>query len=204
MARARPGTVILFARRPQFGVGKRRLAKSIGDLAAHRFYRRQLARSARIVGGERSWSGLVVLDPIGASARPGPIFGMPGARRLQRFDQARGDLGRRMAVALAEAPRGPKILIGADIPGLNAAILRRALKAAGGADMAFGPAEDGGFWMVGCKRAPSIRQFDRVAWSTDRTLADTVKLLPRAWRIAFADTLRDVDEADDLSPSDRR
>lgn len=198
MARKPLGTVILFARLPRLGRGKRRLAREIGDIAAWRFARASLARSVATVAREEGWRAAAALDPPTAAARPGPIFASGPGRRLRRRPQSGRDFGRRMLAALRSAPPGPVVLIGADIPGLTPAALRRALVACRSADLVFGPATDGGFWLVGCRRKPSLRLFDDVRWSTCRTLAEAMAAAPPAWRIRLVDRLADVDEAADM------
>lgn len=197
---ARLGTVILFARTSRLGRGKRRLARDAGDIAAWRFYRGAVARSTRIVAREAGWRGCVALDPSRATARPGPPFAPGPGRRLPRRAQHGRDLGERMLHALREAPPGPVVLVGADIPDLSAPALRRALVACRAADLVFGPATDGGFWLIGCKRRPSPRMFAGVPWSTDAALTAAMAAAPRAWRIRLVDRLADVDDASDLPP----
>jgi len=67
----------------------------------------------------------------------------------------------------------------------------------GAADATFGPAEDGGYWLVGLSPRRPARPFAAVRWSTAHALADTLaNFRPR--RVAFLRTLRDVDTAADL------
>ena len=92
------------------------------------------------------------------------------------------------------APR-PRLLFGADIPGIDAGIIGRSFDLLRRSDLIFGPADDGGFWLVG-QRGPACgsRLFDGVPWSSPETLAATLRTLPRHRRIAFAETLSDVDD----------
>ncbi len=100
---------------------------------------------------------------------------------------------------LGTAPPGPVCVIGADIPGLSRAALGRAFRALGSHDAVFGPAEDGGYWLIGLHNSARVPHglFDGVRWSTEHALADTIASLPGA-RIALVDRLRDVDTAQDL------
>ncbi len=64
-------------------------------------------------------------------------------------------------VILASAWRatpGPVVIIGADIPEITPDHIGRAFAALGRSDAVFGPAADGGYWLVGLKRRPSIRE----------------------------------------------
>jgi len=76
-----------------------------------------------------------------------------------------------------------------------------AFRALGDHDAVFGPAPDGGYWLVGLKhpaRQPS-GFMQGVRWSTEHALADTVLTL-RGQRIVQVAALRDVDTVDDLAP----
>ena len=74
-----------------------------------------------------------------------------------------------------------------------------AFRALGDHDAVFGPADDGGYWLVGLRhgaRAPATF-FHDVRWSTEHALADSMASLP-GLSIALTDTLRDVDTVADL------
>jgi len=71
-----------------------------------------------------------------------------------------------------------------------------ALRALGRADAAFGPAADGGYWLVGLSPRRPARPFASVRWSTRHALADTLGNF-RRHRVALLRTLHDVDTAAD-------
>ncbi len=194
------GTVVLFARVPRLGRGKRRLARDVGNVAAWRFYRRQLAISVALTARQLGWRAVFAVEPAAAAVRPGPPFTSGRAARAPRFGQSGTDLGERMTRALRAAGPGPAVLLGADIPGVTPAALRRALVACRRADLVFGPATDGGFWLVGAKRPLPPGFFSGVPWSVPTTLEAAVAAAPCGWRVAFVDRLSDVDSAADLSP----
>ena len=182
------GTVIIFARAPRLGVGKRRLAKDIGRLNATRFYRRNLGTLIRELA-HGPWSlEIAVSTP---SEQSHPFFQGRTVRA-----QVPGDLGRRMSHALRVAPPGPAMIIGSDIPGISRADIRAAFTALRRADSVFGPAPDGGYWLVGlARRAPIPAGFMRgVRWSSPQALSDTVAGLPKAWRVARLSPKADVDD----------
>jgi uncharacterized protein len=176
--------VILFVREPRLGVGKRRLARDIGDLAALRFERAMLTRSLRRVGRDRRWTLRLALTPDSAARRRWA--------RVKAMPQGRGDLGQRMRRALAASRPGPAVLVGGDIPALTARHIAEAFALLGRHDLVFGPAEDGGFWLVGCRRRPP--DFGRVRWSTEHALTDVLANLPRRLSVGFAATLDDIDD----------
>ncbi len=100
---------------------------------------------------------------------------------------------------LGQVQIGPACVIGADIPGITAQHIAQAFQALGGNDAVFGPAPDGGYWLIGLKhprrQPPSL--FQGVRWSTGHALADTKCSLPD-YRIADLASLADVDEVADL------
>lgn len=112
--------------------------------------------------------------------------------------QREGDLGARMQRLFARLPPGPVVIVGSDIPSIRPAHIQAAFGLLGPADAVFGPAEDGGYWLVGLKRTPRVlAPFARVRWSGPHALADTRANLKRK-RVALAPRLGDVDRAEDL------
>ncbi|HEV7997646.1 MAG TPA: DUF2064 domain-containing protein [Stellaceae bacterium] len=186
------GHLVLFVRAPQLGRGKRRLASEIGDLDAVRFERLMIALLLRRLGGDRRWTLRIAITPDRARRH---------ARHWRAgvavFGQGAGDLGQRMRRALAACPPGPAALVGTDIPGLAGRHVAAAFRLLGAHDLVFGPAADGGFWLVGARRRQQPRGLlERVRWSSPNALADTLGGLPRRTQVGFAETLEDVDDAD--------
>ena len=110
--------------------------------------------------------------------------------------RARGDVGRRMLRVFRSLPPGPAIIVGSDIPGpLAPAQVACGFAALGRADMVLGPAEDGGYWLIGLSpRARKIDPFTGVRWSSPWALADTQRALPAGFRLTLVDRLADVDD----------
>jgi rSAM/selenodomain-associated transferase 1 len=186
-------TAIVFARAPRLGVGKRRLARDVGDRAALRFHIATLTRLLLGLAADRRFRTVVALTPDRARLR------LPGGagRHAARIDQGHGDLAQRMARALRRFPRGRAAIIGCDIPGAGADDLRAAFRALGRAQAAFGPAEDGGYWLVALGPRRPAHPFARVRWSGPHALADTRRNF-RGRTVALLRRLRDVDSAADL------
>jgi len=178
-------TLIVFARTPARGAVKRRLAAAIGDAAALRFHRLTLEALTRRLARDRRWRTVLAVTS-------GP-YRWP--RFLPRIRQGGGDLGARMARAIDAMPQGPVLLVGSDIPDIRAAHIARAFRALAAGDAVFGPARDGGYWLVGVRKRPLLRRlFLGVRWSTTHALADTVANLPAGSRHALVDVLSDVDD----------
>lgn len=184
--------LIVFARQPRLGRGKTRLAAGIGRLEAWRFSRLVLAALLRRLGRDPRWTLTVAAAPNRAAQGPGwPT----GAER--RVPQGGGDLGQRMARALAAPPPGPVVLVGSDIPDIGAPHIAAAFRELGRHDAVFGPAGDGGYWLVGVKRLRALPRgtFAGVRWSSPDALADSVASLPRLYSVGLVETLDDVDDA---------
>jgi rSAM/selenodomain-associated transferase 1 len=178
--------IILFARAPRLGGVKRRLAAGIGDVAALRFHRNQLARILREL---RGFNAVIAITPDRAKFRPPP--GIP------LINQGHGDLGARMSRAFRRYPKCPVILIGADIPDLSAAHLRQAAKFLRHHDAVFGPATDGGYYLMAMSARRPSAPFANVRWSTEHAMADTEKNFRRL-RIAKLPVLSDIDTEENL------
>ena len=184
---------ILFLKAPLVGAVKTRLAADIGAPAAWRFYCETAQRIGARLARRREWDLVLALTPR-RSARH-LRRGLPRLAGLPCLDQGEGDLGARMARCLDRFAPRPRLLFGADIPGIDAGVIGRAFDLLRRSDLVFGPAEDGGFWLAG-QRGPErgAGLFDGVPWSSPETLAATLRTIPRHRRVAFAETLADVDD----------
>ena len=182
--------LILFVRAPTYGSGKRRLARDIGDLAALGFERLMLARLLRRLGRDRRWHLRIAVTPDRARYRQ-----RVWPRGIPILRQGGGDLGERMQRAFTACPPGPAVLVGTDIPALAPNHIAAAFHLLGRHDVVFGPAADGGFWLVGARRSPRLPPlFGEVRWSGPHALADALANLPRCISVGFATTLEDVDD----------
>ncbi len=189
------GTVIIFVKTPRAGAVKTRLAADVGAGRAAALFRIMTERTVMTALAGPWRTVIAVDDGAGLSGRE-HLF----PPHVARCVQGAGDLGQRMGRVMGAAPPGPVIAIGADAPGLRAEHLRQAFAALRGADAVFGPAADGGYWLIGLARrraAPAL--FEGVRWSTRHALKDTTKTLPPAFKTAMLETLSDIDEARDLA-----
>ncbi|MCY4190326.1 MAG: DUF2064 domain-containing protein [Rhodospirillaceae bacterium] len=191
MATRRP-VVILFLKAPVIGAAKRRLVADIGAVAAWRFYRQTVQR----VGGDLCrcpvWDSVLAIAPNRSSRQA--KAGFPMLKHLQYQEQGQGNIGIRMARCLDRYAPRPRLLIGGDIPDVTTEIVREAFAKLACADLIFGPAEDGGFWVIG-QRGPARVGclFANVAWSGSQTLSATLANVPRIRQVAFASMLMDID-----------
>jgi rSAM/selenodomain-associated transferase 1 len=181
--------LVIMAKAPVAGAVKTRLAREVGVTQATRFARAATAALLARVGADPRWQTVVAVAPdTAAASRCWP-------RGLPRMRQGRGDLGQRMQRIFDSLPPGPALIVGTDVPGIAPAHIARAFRLLGAHDAVFGPAADGGYWLVGLKRRPRrLSIFADVRWSSPHALADTLGNL-RGRTVAFAATLSDVDDA---------
>jgi rSAM/selenodomain-associated transferase 1 len=184
--------IVIFAKAPLPGRVKTRLIPALGAEGAARLAREMLERTV----AEALASGLPVElcgDPDAAEwheARPG----------LALTAQGEGDLGERLARAAARVLAGENILlVGADCPELDRGRLRTAAEALQDHDAMIHPAHDGGYALLGLRRfEPSL--FDGIDWSTPVVAAQTLARIEALdWSLHLGETLRDVDEPEDLA-----
>ncbi|MDP6517501.1 MAG: TIGR04282 family arsenosugar biosynthesis glycosyltransferase [Alphaproteobacteria bacterium] len=182
--------LVIFVKAPRLGAVKTRLAKAIGRGAAWRFYRAASRRLIHRLGRDRRWLCWLAVTPD-RFARKGRFW----PRHPPRLAQGAGDLGARMARPLRRLPPGPVVIVGSDIPDLDAGHVAAAFRALRRAEVVFGPASDGGYWLVGFRRRPAlVVPFDNVTWSSARALAETRANIGTRFRVATLETLADVDD----------
>lgn len=186
--------LVLFVKQPRMGRVKTRLAAEVGPVAALGFYRTNVARLLRWLGTDPRWRTWLAVAPDTAVADP-----WPAPAGVEIVPQGPGDLGTRMDRAFHVLPPGEAVIVGADIPGVRPHHVARAFRALGDHDAVFGPALDGGYWLVGMRRRPRLPTlFQGVRWSGPEALADSIASLPKGFRVATVDQLEDVDDADSL------
>ena len=180
----------IFVKEPRLGRAKARLARDVGHGEAWLFYRRLVRRVLPPLARDPRWTAWLATTPDGWRGRE-PFWPFV----LPRLEQGLGDVGQRMLRVFRSLPPGPAIIVGSDIPGLTPAHVARGFAALGRADMVLGPAEDGGYWLIGLgQRARAIDPFQGVRWSSPWALADTERALPAGFRLALVDRLADVDD----------
>lgn len=179
--------VVLFTRWPEPGHAKTRLIPALGAEGAAALHRRLTERA---VSACRA-SGLAV--EVRTTGAPLANFAAWLGDDLCFVDQSDGDLGDRLSRAAAVTP---VLLVGADIPDMTAAHLCSAAAALDAASVTIGPAEDGGYWLLGLA-TPMPALFNDIAWGTSAVFAATVARL--AAPPAILETLADLDRPEDLA-----
>jgi hypothetical protein len=198
MTAADRGTVVIaFARAPRPGEAKTRLIPVLGPEGA-------AALHARLVKRTLATARKSALRPIELHCAPDeqdPFFSFcAGHYGAVLRKQAEGDLGTRMLHAVERAlhEHARVLLVGSDCPALTARCLRQADRdLRRGTDAVFVTCEDGGYALIGLKRAEP-RLFEGVAWGTDGVMAATrQRLQALGWTWRELDTLWDVDRPED-------
>lgn len=184
--------LVVFARAPRYGAVKTRLARNIGPaqaLAVHWELLTSALRSARASGLP---CRLLLDGELDDRQR----------RRLRAWlpdeieQQICGDLGARMAAAF-ESAGAPVLLMGSDCPDIDARYLQQAARQLALADVVIGPAEDGGYGLIGL-RSPAPELFRDMPWSTDRVAAETLaRARALGLRVRQLELLWDVDTVAD-------
>jgi uncharacterized protein len=183
--------LVVMAKKPVAGAVKSRLAAEIGVAEATRFYRVTLGRLLRRLTDDPRWRTLLAVAPDRA------LDDLSWPRRQPRIPQGDGDLGMRMQRVFDRLPPGPVVIVGSDIPGLGSEHVASAFTALGRHDVALGPAEDGGYWLVGLRRRPRVpRIFAGVRWSSAAALSDTLDNCS-GLDVALLSVLADVDTGKD-------
>jgi rSAM/selenodomain-associated transferase 1 len=185
--------VLVFARAPLPGRAKTRLVSRLGASGAARLQAR-LTHCA--------------VELHGTPGNRHPFFLREQRRlRIPVRKQSGRDLGERMHHAITAALRRHRyaIVIGVDAPELRAADLRGALRLLrSGCDVVLAPAEDGGYALIGCRRAPRPL-FEHIAWGGSDVYSTTVRRLSGLrlrWRALR--TLWDIDRPADIERLARR
>jgi len=187
----------MFARYPEPGRVKTRLAERLGAHAAADIYRAflgDLARRLRHCADRR----VLCYTPADALARQ--YFAALGAGDFELWSQPDGELGQRMFAFFTEYLQAEArvVLIGSDAPTLPRETLKQAFSALDQVDCVLGPATDGGYYLLGLRVVRS-ELFSGIAWSTAGVLAQTVERIRAAGlTLRLLQPWYDVDTWNDL------
>lgn len=185
----------ILAKAPIPGRVKTRLIPALGAEGASRLHERLLRHTVDTALAATSPQHVTLWTALDHAH---PLFQELAARHGIRLRaQPEGDLGERMFQAL-QAMDAPGLLIGSDCPAITPALLRRCQAALTDADAVFLPAEDGGYALVGVRRADR-RLFASIDWGTSRVMAQTRdRADDLSWRLTCLARLWDVDRPEDL------
>lgn len=185
--------LLIFAKYPEPGKVKTRLARTVGPVEAAVRYRGMIdavMQKTQTTNGE--YNRILCFDPPQREDEFRKWFSS-----LEMRPQCGGDLGKRMIVAFQESlanGAGRAVLIGTDCVEVDRSLLSDAFDRLEKADLVLGPAKDGGYYLIGMKAVhPSL--FEGIPWSTEKVLEETLDKAGRSrLKVELLKTLSDLDE----------
>jgi uncharacterized protein len=181
--------LVLFARYPAAGACKSRLIPALGPDGAAEVHRRLTVRTVAVLRG----SGAPVTVAYTGAAKD--AFAAWLGPDVALVEQAEGDLTARLLACLDPAP---VIFFGADTPDLVLHHVEAAIAALADNEVVIGPAEDGGYYLIGMRTALPELLID-MPWSTDQVLPATLARLEALGIVpVLLETLSDCDRPEDL------
>lgn len=184
-------SLIIFVRNPELGKVKTRLAKTVGDDKALEIYRLLLQHTQNITV-ELPVSKYIYYTP---NICQNDLWNGP----YQKLLQVNGDLGYKIKSALTQQFHNfDKVcIIGSDCIELSQEIIEDAYKKLDENDVVIGPANDGGYYLIGMNKIHESL-FDDMKWSTDQVLSDTVvRIKEQGLSYSLLPTLTDIDTEED-------
>lgn len=187
--------LIVFVKHPQAGKVKTRLAREVGDQAALTVYRELLSRTRKATFGVSEVERRIYFD------RPPASDSLWNSPHFRGYVQEGKDLGQRMHHATEQGFKdGFKrvVIIGSDCPSINAGLLSEAFRILRQKDAALGPANDGGYYLLGLTR-PLPPLFRHKEWSTETVLHHSIRdLQQNGFAYQLLDEQIDIDSLEDL------
>lgn len=193
--------LLIFTRYPEPGRSKTRLIPALGASGAAKLHQKMATHTlhqARTFAQNLS-------DPLDITVwfSGGNVALMQAwlGTGINYQPQPDGDLGDRLLSALEshfQHSQHPALVIGTDCPDLTAPILAQALVAFTDHDLVFGPAADGGYYLIGMKTViPQL--FQNMAWSSDQVLSTSLAMAQDLeLSTALLPQLTDIDRPEDL------
>jgi rSAM/selenodomain-associated transferase 1 len=186
--------LIIIAKHPDKGSVKTRLAGMMTDEDRLKLYTFLLKSTFSRLGSIIGVDTFIAFAPIHAE-RYFSSFG------LHLLPLPEGDLGVRMFHAFREIiSHGYRkaSLVGVDIPDLSSHIILKAFKMLNKCDVVFGPAQDGGYYLIGMKQ-PIHELFHGIPWSSGITLQRSMeKARDLRYTVSLTEQLSDIDTIEDV------
>lgn len=190
-------SLIVFLKNPVEGKVKTRIANTAGNIKALEIYRELLG----ILNDNLARVNCEVY--LYFTETPMEISYWANANYIYRVQKG-NDLGARMSAAFEEVFRDggsqkplKVLIVGSDCPLLSAEIIDEAFLKLDKSDIVLGPAEDGGYYLLGMKKM-NTELFEGVSWSTEKVLNETLdKAAGLGLSVAFTPSLFDIDTEED-------
>lgn len=186
--------LLIFTRNPELGKVKTRLAQGVGNENALEIYKTLLKHTRDVViqvdcVKRVGYSVMVREEDLWDSAQ------------FEKFEQQGGDLGARMHDAFDNGfldGYEKVLIIGSDLYDLRPAHIQEAFAALDNNDAVIGPAQDGGYYLLGMKTLVKAVFYNK-KWGGDTVFKDTMKDF-EPYKVHKLEVLNDIDFADDLAP----
>lgn len=183
--------IIIFVKNIKLGKVKTRLAKTIGNEAAFKVYKALVDATEQATSNIQIDKRIYFSDVVITSKWPKDF----------KTVQIGKDLGERMKNAFQEgfdAGYENIVLLGSDLPNISSTIITEGLNALDKTEVVFGPAEDGGYYLIGMNK-PNNFIFEDKPWSESELLNITLsELKHKNIEVSLLETLNDIDTFEDL------
>ncbi|WP_237276712.1 TIGR04282 family arsenosugar biosynthesis glycosyltransferase [Tenacibaculum ovolyticum] len=184
--------LLIFTRNPELGKAKTRLAKTVGDETALTIYKFLLDKTKEVTANLRCDKAVYYSVKI----RDNDIW---NKKSYQKHLQKGENLGIRMQNAFQDSfdKNYDKVLIiGSDLYDLTPAIIENAFEKLNTNDVVIGPADDGGYYLLGMKKMHAA-VFKNKEWGTATVRRDTLKDLQKV-TVHLLEELNDIDVFEDI------
>lgn len=185
--------LLIFTRNPEYGKVKTRLAKTIGSHKALAIYKFLLTHTAKITHNLQVDKFVYYSENIW----PEDVW---ESRCYQKRLQHGDNLGVRMKNAFEEAFNEnyeQVVIIGSDNYDIGAAHIEKAFKKLNAHDVVIGPAEDGGYYLLGLNFLITDIFYNK-QWGNPTVLQDTLAQLDD-YKLHQLQSLNDVDVYEDIA-----
>lgn len=173
MRKNKKNALIIFIKAPRFGEVKTRLQPDLMVEESLLFYRAMVEDLINQLGSTAFCDVKIFFTPPDAEDEIKTWLGP----NYEFYSQKGNDLGERMSKAMAEIFKQDYkkvVLIGSDIPTIDTTTIVRAFSNLDNYDIVLGPSKDGGYYLVGSKKAqPGL--FQDIFWSTSFVLGQTIQ-----------------------------
>ena len=190
--------LLFFAKHPVAGKVKTRLATEVGENAAVELYKRFIMDMLNVFDA-LDLKVDIFIDPPDACER----FEIWLNGVYHFYGQTGCNLGERMKNAFSQtfdSETEKAILVGSDVPALEAGNITKAFEALDKCDTVIGPAYDGGYYLIGFNKSAFLPEvFDHIEWSTDKVFAQSIEILRvHDRKIHLMGELGDIDTVEDM------
>ena len=187
--------LVVFVKNAILGTAKTRLAKTIGEQAAFEVYKHLMKITEEATLGVQGCDVHIYFSSEKDTTRWG---------KFEQYVQQGNDLGERMSDAFKrgfELGYEQIVGVGSDLPDLTSEIIEKGLDELNESDAVFGPAEDGGYYLIGMSSMIDCI-FENKPWSTEQLFDVTIdELKSKGHSVGIIETLNDLDTEEDLKQS---